>query len=272
MKKISLILISLLFINFHLYSRQLYIWSDQVEKKLFCFDRETEILVEHSISKKNYPHCRIESVTYISNFVAVTYNYFPELSGPNHVRDYRTRGGIALLDIRDGNYREYEASDLVNNYFSTTLMRRDVLGGELIFGLVNVEDYGVGADTHEIGRFRWNPNESSTPTPISKEEYLSLISRVYYDDYLGTISNKTGIETKYTNGDYVFFYNGKMEVWSHKEERYYTLRSIPDFESKNASVFLNNGYPEDQIRDKHRKYRRMHFISVDGMRSVKMVR
>ena len=272
MKKISLILLSLLFINFHLYSRQLYIWSDQVEKKLFCFDRETEILVEHSISKKNYPYCRIENVTYISNFIAVTYNYFPELSGPNHVRDYRNRGGIALLDIRDGTYREYEASDLVNGYFSTTIPSRDGSGTQLILLLTKVENWGITTDSHEVDYFKWNPNESSRPTKITTNELMSLISTVSYYDWLNSISSKSGIETKYTNGDYVFFYNGKMEVWSHKEERYYTLRSIPDFESKNASVFLNNGYPEDQIRDKHRKYRRMHFISVDGMRSVKMAR
>ena len=267
MKKISLILISLLFINFHLYNKQLYIWADMIENKLYCFDRQTETLNQKSlinIQKDNRPsHARkIGGVVYVSNFIVTDYLYHSQ----------GQRGGLSLWDIRDNSYREIEATDLVNNYFSSTTPFRDDSGMYLIFMLINTEDYGVGTDRHETDYFKWNPNESSTPTQISSEEYLSLISTTSYCDWLDSISSKSGIETKYTNGDYVFFYNGKMEVWSHEEDRYYTLRSIPDFESKNASVFLNNGYPEDQIRDKHRKYRRMHFISVDGMRSVKMAR
>ena len=238
-----------------------------IENKLYCFDRQTETLNQKSlinIQKDSRPsHARkIIGVVYVSNFIVTGYLYHSQ----------GQRGGLSLWDIRDNSYREIEASDLVSGYFSTTGPSIDMSRKQLIFALINVEDFGVGTDAYEMDYFKWNPNESSRPTKITTNELMSLISTVSYCDWLNSISSKSGIETKYTNGDYVFFYNGKMEVWSHEEERYYTLRSIPDFESKNASVFLNNGYTEDQLRDAHRKYRQMHFISVDGLRSVKMER
>ena len=100
-----------------LYSKQLYVWVDKEEHKLFCFDRETETLIDHSLTKKHYPYSRFHGLIYVSNFIIADYNYFPDMEGQKNVKDYRFRGGFAIIDVRDGSYREIEASDLVDGYF-----------------------------------------------------------------------------------------------------------------------------------------------------------
>ena len=263
----NIILISLLFINFNLHSRQFYIWADKIENKLYYFDRETETLNQQSlinIQKDSRPsHAyRIGGIVYISNFIVTDYHY--------HSHGERSR--ISLWDVRDNNYREIKVSNLVSGYFSLTGVATDQSKTQIIFGLINVDNWEVTPNSDQIHEFKWNINSKTSPTKISYSEFKNLYSMNSYDNSLDPIPNKSGIETKYTNSDYVFFYNGKMEVWAHEEKRYYTLRSIPDFESKNADHFIKWGESPNRITDNHRKYRRMHFISVDGGRSVKMAR
>ena len=255
----------LLLISFNLHSRQLYIWMDKIEDKLFYFDRETETLVGHSLvnSANEISASKVGNVVYVSNYVAADYFYHKEGG---------IRGGYALLDVRDGSYREIEAADLVDGHFSTFGVDREKSRKYLLLGLVNVEYFEVTTEPHQVDFFKWDPNNESSPIPISYNEYENLVDahNVRYDSFLGVISNKSGIKNKYTNADHVFFYNGNMEVWSHEEKRYYVLRSIPDFEAKNIEYFVRLG--RTQIKDSYRIYRPIHFISVDGFRSVPVAR
>ena len=264
MQKISLSLLFLLSISFNLYGKQLYIWADFIEKKLFYFDRETETLTGRSIEAiRNTTGRSIGNVVYVSNYVVADYVYHKEGG---------IRGGYALLDVRDGSYREIEAADLVAGHFSTFAVSRDRYRKYLLLGLVNVEYFEVTTEPHQVDYFKWDPNDEYSPISISPSQYVNLSDahNVRYDSFLGVISNKSGIKNKYTNADLVFFHNGNMEVWSHEEKRYYVLRSIPDFEAKNIEYFVRLG--RTQIKDSYRIYRPIHFISVDGYRSVPVAR
>ena len=266
MQKISLSLLFLLSISFNLYGKQLYIWADFIEKKLFYFDRETETLTGRSIDAiRNTRGRSIGRVVYVSNYVVANYIY--------HTED-GLRGGYALLDVRDGSYREIESADLVAGHFSTFAVARDQSRKYLILGLINVENYEVTPASHEVDYFKWDPNSESSPIPISSDEYVNLIQGtiVSYNDTLALVSDisRSKVKRKLTNADCVFVYNGNMEVWSHEDRRFYVLRHVPDFEEKNVEYHLAQG--QTRIRGSDRGFRRIHFISVDGFRSVRIVR
>ena len=228
----NIILSILLLLNFKLEARELYIWGDIKDNKLFCFDRETKTLVEKPFinikSDHNYPAYRhIMSVTYFSNFIAASYDYSPYPK--QHVRDYRSRGGIAILDVRDGSYREIEVPDLVNSYFSPTAVRSDKYRTKLLFTLINVEDWGEYTDDHEAGNFIWDINKGLSPVKISYEEYKRQIKIYSTAKGLYEVPSTNDIPTMYPDPDCVFVYNDVMLVWAHLENRYYQLRHISNF-------------------------------------------
>ena len=255
MKKIiTIITILVLLLNIQLYSNKFYIWLDYKDEKLFCFDRETETLNEKLFSnvKKNVRDRAImfSRVTYVSNFIVADYSYHPYKK--KHVRDYRNRGGLAIWDIRDGSYREIEAKDLVDGYFSSLSTRTDSSRTKLIFSLVKVEDWGQETDEHELDNFKWDINNEDSPVQISLEEYRNLVRlgiRSISQKQLKAISTKNPIPYTYADRDYAFVYGDKMLVWAHEESRYYVLREMPNYEYRNIS-----------------------FISIDGLRSVNMAR
>ena len=230
MKKI--ILSILLLLNFKLEAREFYAWADDKDHKLFCFDRETETLIEKDFinikSAPNYPAIQhITSVTYFSNFIAASYDYSPYPK--QHVRDYRSRGGIAILDVRDGSYREVEVPDLVNGYFSLTGVRSDKYRTKLLFTLINVENWGMETDKHEVDDFIWDINRGTAPVKISYEEFSRQVKIYSTARVLGEAPSTNDIPTTFTNRDLVFVYNDVMLVWAHLENRYYELRHISNF-------------------------------------------
>ena len=245
MKKI--ILSILLLLNFKLEAREFYAWADHKDHKLFCFDRETETLIEKDFIKiksaPNYPALQhIGQVIYVSNFIVADYVYSPY--SPEHVRDYRTKGGYGILDIRDGSYREIEVSDLVSGYFSTAGFFSDKTRTKLFIALVNVLDWGMEMDDHEVDNFIWDINNGSSPVKISYEEYSSQTKTYSTEKSLGEAPSTNDIPATFTNRDIVFVYNDVMLVWAHLEGRYYTLRSMPDFTNRSIrfiSVSGNDG-------------------------------
>ena len=184
-------------------------------------------------------------ITYISNFIVAGYTYHPYER--QSVKDYRSRGGLAIINVIDGSYREVEASELVKGYFDITTLYTDSSRTHLLFGLINVEGFGIETDPHEVDVFKWNINSGESPTKIPKNEFRNNIKVYSVARALKEITTTNVIANKYTNRDYVFVYNDKMMVWSHQEEEYYNLRTIPNY-----------------------SYRQMRFIFVDGTNSVKV--
>ena len=222
-------------------AQQFYIWVDYDDHKLFCFDRETETLVEKDFIKiktaNDYPApTHIGQVTYISNFIVADYNY----------NNY-TRGGFGILDVRDGSYQEIEVPDLVSGCFSPSGVRSDKSRTKLLLTLINVEDWGDYGESHELDRFIWDINNGLSPVKISYEEYKRQIRIYSTEKGLHEAPSTNDIPNMFTNRDIVFVYNDVMLVWAHLESRYYTLRSMPNF-----------------------TYRGIRFVSVSGNDGVKV--
>ena len=253
-----------------LYARQLYLWTEREQNKFYCFDRETEILLEHELSKSHYKKIYTESLTYVSNFAVASYRYHPSPAGQAYRGDYREKGGFVLLDVRDGNFREIEISDLINGYFSSGSPRRDKSRRYVLFLGIKVLDIGIETDAHEVDYFRWDPNGTSPPEQITLDEFSEnedrtvsvdrSVSRLekfpYLYDYKPIkrrieIPNKEAISNQIDFRDHVFLLGNNMEVWAHKENRFYTLRDASDVPAD-----------EDLIS--------IHMISIDGMRSIRI--
>ena len=253
-----------------LYARQLYLWTEREQNKFYCFDRETEILLEHQLSKSHYKKVYTESLTYVSNFAVASYRYHPSPAGQAYRGDYREKGGFILLDVRDGSFREIEISDLISGYFSSGNPRRDKSHRYVLFLGIKVLDIGIETDAHEVDYFRWDPHGSLPPEQITLDEFSDNEDRTvsverfsvrlekypYLYNYTPNkvrieIPNKEAISNQIDYRDYVFILGNNMEVWAHEENRFYTLRDISDLPAEEKDI-------------------RIHLISIDGIRSIRI--